>query len=274
MPRRVSFSEANHHTKPIKPPSITITFPTTAKNCPATKTRPPATYTTDYIDKPGVARGNTAISIDRPDGAEEAYTRRFGEFTPLQQHILFWDRDQDNEIYPWDTYTGFRELGFNMLFSALAAVIVNGGFSYPTRLAQSVVPDLWWRVFVDGIHKGKHGSDSNTFDTEGRFIPQSFENLFAKYDGDGDGGLTLRELWAMMAGNRCVGDFFGWGAALFEWGTTWLLIQREGKVWKEDLRGIYDGSLFWKIREERRAGRGWSQGFGIGDGFVGGVKVY
>lgn len=31
-----------------------------------------------------------------------------------------------------------------------------------------------------------------------------------------------------------------WGAAFFEWMTTWLLIQRDGKVYKEDVRGVYD----------------------------------
>lgn len=34
-----------------------------------------------------------------------------------------------------------------------------------------------------------------------------------------------------------------WGAALFEFGTTWLLIQRDGKCHKEDVRGAYDVSL-------------------------------
>jgi peroxygenase len=31
-----------------------------------------------------------------------------------------------------------------------------------------------------------------------------------------------------------------WFAAFFEWGTTWLLIQKNNKVYREDLRGIYD----------------------------------
>jgi hypothetical protein len=31
-----------------------------------------------------------------------------------------------------------------------------------------------------------------------------------------------------------------WSAALFEWGTTWLLIQKDSKVYKEDLRAVYD----------------------------------
>lgn len=76
----------------------------------------------------------------------------------LQQHILFWDRDNDGQIYPWDTYRGFRDLGFNMLFSLLAVLVVNVSFSYPTRLATSWIPDPLFRVYVGGIHKAKVGS--------------------------------------------------------------------------------------------------------------------
>ncbi|GAQ46703.1 hypothetical protein AtubIFM55763_005967 [Aspergillus tubingensis] len=262
MPRKVSFSETQlpNFDKPIRPPSISVDFSTTVPECPVTAARQPARYTNDYIEKPGVPRANTTASIDRPDG-DESYTKQFGDFTPLQQHVLFWDRDRDGQIYPWDTYNGFRDLGFNMLFSFLAVLIINLNFSYPTRLAHSYLPDPWFRVYVDAVHKAKHGSDSNTYDPEGRFVPQSFENMFAKYDRDGDGALTLRELFDMMHGNRCAADPFGWGAALFEWGTTWLLIEKDGKVWKEDVRGVYDGSLFWKVREANRSGRGWSQGF-------------
>ncbi|KAF7173537.1 hypothetical protein CNMCM5623_005760 [Aspergillus felis] len=246
---------------------------TTAPNCPVTSKRTPATSTATSIPNPGVARANAAISIDNPNGDAD-YIAKYGDYTPLQQHVLFWDRDHDGQIYPLDTYNGFRELGFNILFSVLATLIINLNFSYPTRLAHSVVPDLWFRVYVDSIYKAKHGSDSGTYDPEGRFIPQHFEDMFAKYDRDQDGSLTLGELFEMMHGNRCAMDPFGWGAAFFEWGTTWLLIQRDGRVYKEDLRGVYDGSIFWKIREERKKG-GWKQGYGVGgDGFVGGAKIH
>ena len=75
--------------------------------------------------------------------------------TVLQQHVLFWDRNSDNVITPWDTYVGFRDLGFNMLFSLVAVAIINVNFSYPTRLGHYWLPDPFFRVYVDSIHKAK-----------------------------------------------------------------------------------------------------------------------
>lgn len=68
---------------------------------------------------------------------------------------MFWDRDSDGVIWPWDTYVGFRDLGFNILFSFAAVLIINLNFSYPTRLAHSYLPDPFFRVYVDSIHKAK-----------------------------------------------------------------------------------------------------------------------
>lgn len=79
----------------------------------------------------------------------------FRDYSVLQQHVAFWDRDGDGDIYPWDTYTGFRELGFNIIFSLMAMAIIHLGFSYPTRLGYSWVPDPWFRVYVGTIHKAK-----------------------------------------------------------------------------------------------------------------------
>ena len=36
------------------------------------------------------------------------------------------------------------------------------------------------------------GSDSGVFDTEGRYVPQRFEELMSKYDKDNKGGLTYK----------------------------------------------------------------------------------
>lgn len=40
-------------------------------------------------------------------------------------------------------------------------------------------------------------------------MPQNFENMFSKYDQDGDGVLTLGELFSMIKGHRCAVDPFG-----------------------------------------------------------------
>jgi hypothetical protein len=73
------------------------------------------------------------------------------------------------KIYPSDTYMGFRRIGFNMLLSAYAVLVIHGTFSYPSQ-------DTWWpdpllSVNLGNIHQCKHGSDSETYDTEGRFVP-------------------------------------------------------------------------------------------------------
>lgn len=127
----------------------------------------------------------------------------------LQQHVLFWDRDCDGQIYLWHTYSGFRELGFSFAFSLFAMFIIHSGFSYPTRLAYSYFPDPWFRLFVGGMHKAKHGSDSGTYDREGRFVPQAFEDMFSKWDNGNKGALSAWELWNMVAGHRVAVDPFG-----------------------------------------------------------------
>lgn len=73
----------------------------------------------------------------------------------MQQHVLFWDRDSDGIIWPQDVYRGFRKLGFNLLFSLLAAIVISMGLSYPTRIAHSYIPDPFFRIYVTSIHKAK-----------------------------------------------------------------------------------------------------------------------
>ncbi|WEW58569.1 hypothetical protein PRK78_004037 [Emydomyces testavorans] len=226
-----------------------LDFDISVKHCPATQLRPPATELERQLAKPNVPRANLAVTRETPRGTED-YCRKYRDYTTLQQHILFWDRNGDGQIAPWDTYVGFRELGFNIVFSLLAAIIINGGFSYPTRLAYSWLPDPLFRIYVGSIHKAKHGSDSGVFDTEGRFNPQMFENIFSEHDKNGEGSLTLTELFNLMHARRCAMDPFGWGAAFFEWGTTWLLIEKDGKIYKEDLRQIYDVSGVVLIRHD------------------------
>lgn len=75
-------------------------------------------------------------------------------------------------------------------------------------------------------------------------MPQKFEELFAVCEREADGTLTLGELFHLMQRNRTARDPFGAVAAWFEWVTTWLLLQRGGRIHKEDMRRMYDVGVF------------------------------
>lgn len=105
----------------------------------------------------------------------------------------------------------------------MAAFIIHSGFSYVTQPRYHYLPDPLFRIYIKQIHNAKHGSDSNTYDNEGRFRPQQLADFFSKYgkkldngNGHGDYGLTFGEALRGAWSQRCVFDFFGVFAAYFE----------------------------------------------------------
>lgn len=86
--------------------------------------------------------------------------------------------------------------------------------SYPTL--PGFLPDPFFRIHTNKIYKDKHGSDSMTYDNEGRFRPQNFEDIFAKYDEGNKGGLDVWDVLRFLKGQRLLFDIFGMSAALFE----------------------------------------------------------
>ncbi|KAF2113070.1 Caleosin related protein-domain-containing protein [Lophiotrema nucula] len=211
-----------------------------------------------YISKPpnatlehsGTARANVAPSVESPQGTtRDGWTKKHSHQTVLQQHCDFFDIDKDGVIWPRDTFTGFYRLGYGAILSLVAMVIIHANFSYPTL--SSWIPDPFFRLYLGKIHKDKHGSDSNTYDHEGRFVPQKFEDIFTKY-ADGRDHLTIWDVLKLMKGQRCIADPIGWGGALFEWLATYILLWPEdGMMKKEDIRGVYDGSIFYTIAARR-----------------------
>lgn len=107
---------------------------------------------------------------------------------------------------------------------------------------------------MDGIYRCKHGSDTGAYDTEGRFVPQKFNDFFVKY-GDGE-SVDKWQIWEGVRAQRCVLDLFGWVAEILEWIAVYLFLWPEdGRLRKEDVRGVYDGSIFPKVAQQLAAAK-------------------
>ncbi|EXJ88112.1 hypothetical protein A1O1_05040 [Capronia coronata CBS 617.96] len=211
------------------------------------------------LHHPGTARANIAATLEQPNGTlEEDWAARHQHQTVLQQHCDFFDTDQDGIIWPLDTYIGFYRLGFGVILSLVALFIIHVNFSYVTQ--PSWLPDPFFRIYLGKVHKTKHGSDSGTFDNEGRFIPQKFEEIFTKY-ADGKDSLSFWDMMRLIKGQRLASDPIGWGGAVFEWSITYIMLWPEdGEMRKEDIRRVCDGSLFYTIAARRAKNQPASKG--------------
>ncbi|KAL1311756.1 hypothetical protein AAFC00_001844 [Neodothiora populina] len=215
--------------------------------------RPYFPRSNDRLIDAGTARSNIAASNEAPDGTTEGnWAEKHEHETVVQQHCAYWDKDHDGIIWPQDTYNGFRAWGWAIPLCLFATFVINVNLSYPT--VPSWIPDPLFRIHIPNVHKDKHGSDSMTYDSEGRFRPQQFEDIFAKYDRGHKGGLDFQDLARMWKGQRMAFDFFGWSATLLEWLAVYLLLWPEdGIVRKEDIRRIFDGSIFQHKADEYAA---------------------
>ncbi|KAJ3370649.1 hypothetical protein GGF31_003963 [Allomyces arbusculus] len=231
-------------------------FATAVDAAPVTRDRPLPVDLANEVDNPGLPRASLVVDRQHPHGTRNPYLAdAYPNLSVLQQHVKFFDKDDDGIISMLDTFRGFRALGFNLLFSIFAIFMINGTMAYATQ--DSWIPDPRFRLYIKNIHKAKHGSDSESYDTEGRFVPEKFEEMWTKYAKTSPEFMTARELFQMTEAMRNAVDPYGWFAAKFEWGTLLLLVGErhpatgELVVTRDHLRGQFDGTLFYRIEEER-----------------------
>ncbi|GAV66680.1 Caleosin domain-containing protein [Cephalotus follicularis] len=172
----------------------------------------------------------------------------------LQKHVAFFDRNHDGLVYPWETFQGFRAIGCGLILSTVSALLINLALSKKTRPGKSF--SLLFPIEVKNINKAKHGSDSGVYDSEGRFVPSKFEEIFSKHARTNGNAFTSDELMAMLKANREPKDYKGWVAAWTEWKILYVLCKDEhGLLHKETIRGVYDGSLFDHMEKEKASAK-------------------
>ncbi|EHA8590802.1 putative peroxygenase 4 [Cocos nucifera] len=193
---------------------------------------------------------SSSSSTSHGSGEEEEINS--GDLTALQKHVVFFDRNKDGIIYPWETFRGFRAIGCGVALSTVSAVVINGFLGPKTRTGK--IPSPLLPIYVKNIHKGKHGSDSGVYDSEGRFVPEKFEEIFKKHAHTNPNALTSKELKEMLKANRVPKDYKGWVASWTEWKILFALCKdKDGLLHKDTMRAVYDGSLFLQMEQARES---------------------
>ncbi|KAH7440173.1 hypothetical protein KP509_04G095000 [Ceratopteris richardii] len=171
--------------------------------------------------------------------------------TALQQHLAFFDRNKDGIIYPHETYIGFRALGFSVILSLFSAFMINFFLSYKT--VDSRIPSLLFPIHIKNIHRAMHPNDSGGYDTEGRALNHVLNELFKEFATTFPDRLSRDEFTSMRKSFYKDSSKSGRFASWLEWEFAYMLLKDEdGYIGKENIQGIYDGSIFYYMEKKQK----------------------
>ncbi|MBZ0236017.1 MAG: caleosin family protein [Deltaproteobacteria bacterium] len=166
------------------------------------------------------------------------------EMTALQKHVSFFDYDGDGYITVAEDYRGLRALDLAPGPAFAFAFAINGALGTPTMGYPSLT------ISIYDIDDGIHGSDTGIYDSQGRFVPEQFERLFADWDRNGSGGLDPVELAARTIDDADLFDLFGVTASAAEVSLLFVVAAEDGELSRDRMRAFYDGTLFFELEAE------------------------
>ncbi|KAG1458681.1 hypothetical protein G6F46_006515 [Rhizopus delemar] len=165
----------------------------------------------------------------------------------IQKHISFWDKRNKGYITPIDTITGFLTLGYNIIFSVALGTFT--GIFLSVLSQTSWIPDPFCRSFVPNLIRSRKQT-SGVYDEDGVFVPERFEQLFDKYAKKSNESITITEFVKMTKEQEELGgNIKAWVLGMIELCTAYFFIGHRGCLSKEDVRAAYDGTLFYRLKD-------------------------
>ncbi|CAO3646042.1 unnamed protein product [Mucor fragilis] len=174
------------------------------------------------------------------------------EESSIQKHAQFWDKTNKGYISPLDTISGFMTLGYSVLFSIALGAFVGVFLSLSTQTGW--FPDPLCRSNVRNLIQSKKQTQG-AFDQDGVFSAEKFESLFEKYAKSDASGktITMPELMRMTQEQERLGkNVKAWAKSMVELCTAYFFIGHHGSISKEDVRAAYDGSLFYRLKDNHK----------------------
>ncbi|RCH89411.1 hypothetical protein CU098_000944, partial [Rhizopus stolonifer] len=170
----------------------------------------------------------------------------------IQKHISFWDKRNKGYITPVDTITGFITLGYSVIFSVALGTFA--GIFLSVLSQTSWLPDPFCRSSVSKLVRSTKQT-SGVYDKDGVFVPENFERLFDKYSKSGE-SITIAEFFKMTKEQEELGvNMRAWALSMVELCTAYFFIGHRGSLSKEDVRAAYDGTLFYRLKDNNTVQR-------------------
>lgn len=172
--------------------------------------------------------------------------------TALQKHVAFFDRNKDGIIYPYETYIGFRAIGFGRVISAIAAVFINISLSYKTL--DSPIPSPLLPIYIKNIGRSRHANDSRVYSEGDNFTPHRLDELFREFAKESPDRLSLNEMNAMRESfHKNSNKKSGRLASKVEWQFAYKALKDEyGYISKDYIAKLFDGSIFYYLEDKNK----------------------
>jgi hypothetical protein len=183
----------------------------------------------------------------------------------FNEHLAFFDENQDHMISPRESRRGLERLGFGTLLSAPAALAINYGVAGLSLLQGRALNPRNLELPITGFVRHP---DTELVDEDGGFNEVQLDQVFQKYGKTFDGvALTPPELLAMIAARvasdatRSAKDLLmlpaGATAVAIEWGALfWVAAtERQGKrvLERDTVRRFYTDAHFFHDVAQRVA---------------------